>query len=147
MFLFTYTAPVLSDIGQPISQTLQQNQISYFKTSLPELGMTIRLDVNEGSVVLFGSNKIQTPNEAFYDFMLSTNKQDIFVTEDTFGNTPSKTKRQITKFANITVYISIQGQSVSNSFIFNTTVGDTTVNTGIIHVHTCTLTVLLFQTS
>ena len=109
--------------------------MSFVRTYLPEQGMTVRIDVNEGSVALFGSNKIQMPNEAFYDFMLSNNRRDIFVTKSTFGiDTPAETKREITNFTNITVYISIQGQGVSNSFTFNTTVGDT--STGIM-ISTC----------
>ena len=109
--------------------------MSFVRTYLPEQGMTVRIDVNEGSVALFGSNKIQMPNEAFYDFMLSNNRRDIFVTKSTFGiDTPAETKREITNFTNITVYISIQGQGISNNFTFNTTVGDTT--TGIM-IRTC----------
>ena len=89
--------------------------------------MTFSLDVSQGSVVMFGSNKIQNPNEAFYDFMLSDSQSEMFVNKETFDqSTSSVTKREISNITDITIYISIQGLSVSNNFTLNTTTGDTT---------------------
>ena len=99
------TAPAVSDVGQAITNTLQRNEVTFIQVTLPDWGMTLSIDVTVGVVVTYGSNKIQNPNEAFYDFKLSNSKPEIFVTTDTFG---------IANFTNITVYISIQGQSASN---------------------------------
>ena len=118
------TAPAISDIGQAITNTLQQNEVTFIQVALPDGGMTLSIDVTVGVVVTYGSNKIQNPNEAFYDFKLSNSRPEIFVTTDTFG---------IANFTNITIYISIQGQSASNEFTLNTTIGDTTTVTGIQH--------------
>ena len=121
-----YIAPAISDVGQAITRTLEQNEASYIQLDLPVDGMTLRLNVSQGSVVMYGSNKIQNPNEAFYDFKLSNNQPKIFVTGKTFF--PSITKRQIStnNTDDITIYISIEGQSASNNFTLNTTIGDTT---------------------
>ena len=119
-------APAISAIGQAITSTLEQNEASYIQLGLPVDGMTFRLDVSQGSVVMYGSNKIQNPNEAFYDFKLSNNQPEIFVTDKTFFS--SITKRQIltNNTDDITIYITIEGQSESNNFTLNTTIGDTT---------------------
>ena len=118
------TAPAVSDIGQAITNTLQQNEVTFIQVTLPDGGMTLSIDVTVGVVVTYGSNKIQNPNEAFYDFKLANSRPEIFVTTDTFGSI------EIANFTNITVYISIQGQSATNQFTLNTTIGDTT--TGIL---------------
>ena len=74
---------------------------------------------------MYGSNKIQNPNEAFYDFMLSDSQPEIFVNDGTFSS--SIKKREITNITDdITIYITIQGQSAFNNFTLNTTTGDTT---------------------
>ena len=130
----TITAPAISAIGQAITNTLEQNEASYFQLGLPEDGMTFSLDVSQGSVVMYGSNKLQNPNEAFYDFQLSSSQREIFISYATFSS--PITKRQITNFTNITVYVSIQGQSVSNSFTLNTTIGDTTTTTSMLELIT-----------
>ena len=103
-------APAISDVGQAITSTLEQNEASYIQLDLPEDGMTFRLDVSQGSVVMYGSNKIQNPNEAFYDFKLSNNQPELFVTGKTFFS--SITKRQVltNNTDDITIYISIEGQ-------------------------------------
>ena len=88
--------------------------------------MTLNLDVSEGSIVMYGSNKIQNPNEAFYDFKLTNSQPEIFISDKTFSS--PITKREITNVTDITIYISIQGQSVSNNFTLNTTTGDTTTD-------------------
>lgn len=80
--------------------------------------MTLSLDVDEGSIVMYGSDEIQTPNEALHDFMLSEDMPEIFLTSDILENN--------TFSNNITVYTSIEGLSTFNSFTLNTTVGDTT---------------------
>ena len=121
-------APAITTPGQVIATTIQQNEATFLQVALPEEGMTFSLDVSQGSVVMFGSNKIQNPNEAFHDFMLSDNQPELFVNEETFSSS-SITKRQImnnTDDTDTTIYISIQGKSGFNNFTLNTTTGDTT---------------------
>ena len=128
MILFCI-APAISTPGQVISTSIQQNVATFLQVALPEEGITFSLDVSEGSVVMYGSNKIQNPNEAFHDFMLSDDKPDIFVNQETFSPSTGTTKPpgiNNTNNIDITVYLSIQGQRALNNFTLNTTVGDTT---------------------
>ena len=127
-----YAAPAISNVGQIVTNTLQPDQVSFLQFTLPTVGMTLHLNVSIGFVVIFGSNKIENPNAAFYDFMMSNNQPEVFVTRETFGhsgspmvtNTNGTTTNPLT---NITVYISIHGQGVS-TFALNTTTGDTTTD-------------------
>ena len=122
------TAPAISEIGQPISNTLQQNEVTFLQVSLPQEGTTLRLDVSQGSVVMYGSSKIQNPNEAFYDFKLSNSIPELYVNQETFGQRITK-RAETPDDTDITIYITIQGQSVLNDFTLNTTIGDTTAET------------------
>ena len=80
-----------------------------------------------GLIVLFASNKIRNPNEAFYDWRLETRSSaDIYISLEGIS---SIGKRQVVQSANTTIFVSIEGQSVTNNFTLNTTYGDTTIGT------------------
>ena len=122
-------APAVSDVGEAVTSSLTQGEVTFLQMTLPEDGLTISIDVDEGSVVMYGSDKIQQPNEAFHDFKLTNYRPEIYLTEETFGkNTNITVSKQeaTTDSTGITIYISIQGQSVINNFTLNTTIGDTT---------------------
>ena len=88
---------------------------------------TLRLEVEIGLIVLFASNKIRNPNEAFYDWRLETRSSaDIYISLEGIS---SIGKRQVVQSANTTIFVSIEGQSVTNNFTLNTTYGDTTIGT------------------
>ena len=78
-----------------------------------------------GLIVLFASNKIRTPNEAFYDWRLETRSSaDIYISLEGIS---SIGKRQVLQSVNTTIFVSIEGQSVTNNFTLNATYGDTTI--------------------
>ena len=80
------------------------------------------MTVDEGSVVMYGSRKIQNPNEALNDFKL-LNGNEIFVDRQFFQrNSPSENVTNTT----IILHVSIQGQNDVNKFLLNTTIGDAT---------------------
>ena len=127
-----HTAPAISDAGQVVSSQLGQGQVSFFQFSLPEEGMTLRIDMTSGSVVMYGSSRIRNPNEAFHDFRLTNRNPEIFLHTGFFhrSNSPiGKRQAPITNITNITIFISIEGQSAVNNFTLNTTIGDTTSKT------------------
>ena len=97
--------------------TLEQNQVAYFQFTLPEEGLTLKLEVQTGLVILYASNKIQNPNEAFYDWKLETSSSaDVYISPDDLEVSPSLTKRQVLQSLNTTIFISIEGQSGTNNF-------------------------------
>ena len=126
-----HTAPAISDAGQVISSQLGQGQVSFFQFSLPKEGMTFKIDITSGSVVIYGSNKIHNPNEAFHDFQLSSSRREIFIYTAYFQHSSSPiSSRQAPNITNITVFVSIEGQNAVNTFTLNTTIGDTTTPAG-----------------
>ena len=122
-----FVASAIGEISEPFIGTLQQNQAAFFQYTLPEEGLTLRLEVEIGLIVLFASNKIRNPNEAFYDWRLETRSSaDIYISLEGIS---SIGKRQVVQSANTTIFVSIEGQSVTNNFTLNTTYGDTTIGT------------------
>ena len=127
-----HTAPAISDAGQVISSQLGQGQVSFFQFSLPEEGMTLKIDITSGSVNIYGSNKIRNPNKAFHDFQLTSRRREIFIHTGFFQRSNSPiSSRQVHNITNITVFVSIEGQNAVNTFTLNTTIGDTTTPAGI----------------
>lgn len=121
-----FVASAIGDVAQAFMGTLQQNQVAFFQFTLPEEGLTLRLEVQTGLVVLYASNKIQNPNEAFYDWRLETRTSaDVYISPDDLEESSSLTKRQVLQSLNTTIFISIEGQSGINNFTLNTTYGDT----------------------
>ena len=125
MFDFCFVAPAIGEITEPFIGTLERNQAAFFQYTLPEEGLTLRLEVEIGLIVLFASNKIRNPNEAFYDWRLETRSStDIYISLE--GISPIG-KRQVLQSVNTTIFVSIEGQSLINNFTLNTTYGDTTI--------------------
>ena len=125
-----HTAPAISDAGQVISSQLGQGQVSFFQFSLPVEGMTFKIDITSGSVVIYGSNKIRNPNEAFHDFQLTSSNREIFIHTGFFqGRSSPINTCQASNITNTTVFVSIEGQSAVNAFTLNTTLGNTTTYT------------------
>ena len=125
MFDFCFVAPAIGEITEPFIGTLERNQAAFFQYTLPEEGLTLRLEVEIGLIVLYASNKIRSPNEAFYDWRLETRSStDIYISLE--GISPIG-KRQVLQSVNTTIFVSIEGQSLINNFTLNTTYGDTTI--------------------
>ena len=103
--------------------------MSLFQFALPVNGMTLVLNIGLGSIVMYGSNRIQDPNEAFHDFMLTNSTPKIFIDSGSFQSSSSQISEQQVPpgFTNITVFVSIEGRDANNSFILNTSfIEDTT---------------------
>lgn len=121
-----FVASAIGDIAEAFMGTLEQNQVAYFQFTLPDEGLTLKLEVQTGLVILYASNKIQNPNEAFYDWRLETSSStDVYISPDDLEESSSLTKRQVLQSLNTTIFISIEGQSGINNFTLNTTYGDT----------------------
>ena len=101
-------------------------------------GLTLKVAVTQGNVAVHGSFSVQDPNELTQDFFIASNGNDIdyFISPELFrqstdngNNDGRRTKRQASIPTNATdanVYLSIVGLNDNNTFILNTTFGDTT---------------------
>lgn len=105
---------------------------NYYEFDVPEEGLTLKIDVIEGFVVVYVSTSISNPNAAYYDYKLVTNTTiDIFITNE-------KRKRRQTGTDPPTdpptdkalkVYLTIEGISPLNHFVLDTTFNDTSTPT------------------
>jgi hypothetical protein len=99
--------------------------------------MTFQLQQQRGSVTLYGSFDIQNPNSAFHSFRIESSG-DMFVSLEDGNQSPSAdgqpSKRMVKRiaedessreFTDRILFVSIEGQQNSSSFILETTFGDT----------------------
>ncbi len=103
-------------IATTVTDTLESGGIKYFEYPFPDEGLTLKVDVDEGSAVLYASDIIQTPSEALYDWKVETDGyQDVFLD-------PADLDRPV---MGDSVYVSVQGLESSNTFSIDSTYGDT----------------------
>lgn len=123
--------PVAVFIEDDIMVSTQKlGTVSYFQYQLPDEGMTLRLNVAEGRIILYGSTKIQNPNSALYEIRLETeSNEDVFISPADIVSDDGiivKRSRARREQSNLTmIYITIEGLHNNNSYILETTFGDT----------------------
>ena len=80
LLIFTFsTASPEFNITDVISGNINEGRKKYFQYKVPSgtTGITIRLNISDdGTLVLYASNVIQTPNEAVHDITLNTSSWD-----------------------------------------------------------------------
>ena len=103
---------------------MQQNEVLRLQIALPDEGMTLKLNVTKGSVVFLGSDKIENPNEAFYNFRLSNDQPELYISRNTLTSVQNMKRRGIGK--HIILYFLAQGERIINQFILDAFLGDTT---------------------
>ena len=102
-------------------------------------GLTVKIGITRGNVLVRGSFSIQNPTELTQDFVVMSNGDEIdyFVSPELYERSTTvntdgqRRKRQATTPTNATtdeviLYLSIVGLDNNNTFSLNTTIGDTT---------------------
>ena len=102
-------------------------------------GMTLKVNITQGDLLIRGSFTIHNPNALTEDFSITSNGNDdieYFISPELLmqstnydNNDGLGTKRQAPIPTNATganVYLSIVGLNDNNTFVLNTTFGDTT---------------------
>ena len=98
-------------------------------------GITLKVDITLGQVLVQGSFIIQNPTSLTADFSVTstTSGIDYFISPALYQSSigdlqTSRRRRQTGSTSNITanVYLSIEGLETNNTFSLNTTFGDTT---------------------
>ena len=125
-------------VGGASNGSLDRGGTVRLNFALPVEGITVRLCVSEGYLVLYASVSSTAPNSAVNDFMLEigTGCSDIYIDprgigngNDNSNNALGRRKRQVfnstaSESANLTLYISIEGVEERNTFILQTTTGE-----------------------
>ena len=75
-------------IGENITGVLQERETQYLNYPIPESGgITLQVNVHQGTIVLYASSVIQTPNEAFHDIKIVTNSyEDVFINQSNLSD-------------------------------------------------------------
>ena len=98
-------------------------------------GITLKVDITLGQVLVQGSFIIQNPTSLTADFSVTstTSGIDYFISPALYQSSigdlqTSRRRRQTGSTSNITanVYLSLEGLETNNTFSLNTTFGDTT---------------------
>ena len=111
--------------------TLTEGANVRYELDIPEEGVTVRLCVREGSIILYASYTVTNPNEALHDFrreVISTgtiNCDDAFIPPENTGS--NRRKRQSEMESPSTLFISVVGVEEQNDFDVETSEGDNTV--------------------
>ena len=117
----SFLASPMLDINETVSDTVAQNQEKYFNYPLPSsnAGITINIDVTNGSAILYASTVIEAPNEALHDVKVETDGfEDTYI--DPNNLSPSSSSQ---------LYVAVIGTSVSNSLSVSANAGDTSTGT------------------
>ena len=121
MFESLATASVEIEINETIDTSVGEGEETYIEVPYDSHeGVTIKVNVTNGSVIVYASDRITTPNEAFYDWMIETDGySDIFLDPI-----------EVSRIVGDTVYVVIEGEDVDNDFTFTSENGDTSTRTG-----------------
>ena len=98
---------------------------------IQEEGVTIRLCIQDGSVVLYASLTVPNPNRALNDFALDAILhgdicEDVFVDPNMIPNVQEgRRKRQVSSSPERILFVSIEGIAESSTFTLETTMGNT----------------------
>ena len=121
------TAPSLVDIGRSITNiTLQKEQVRLLEFAFPCGGLTIKIDVTQGQIQVYGSFSIPNPTLLTADFsvLFTFGNNNFFVSPrpELYQTIASKCQTPSTN-SSTNVYISLTGLQNNTVFSMNTTVG------------------------
>ena len=101
----------------PLFHTLSSGVTRYYEVAFPSDGVTVTLDVTQGSVTVYVSDNIWNANAQDYDWRVTANTTVGF-TESFFNS--STLNRQ----ARSILFLAIVGGQSTSTFIMNNAVGD-----------------------
>ena len=129
------TAPAIVSVSEPLGASLGMGKSRLLQYPFPDEGITLKIDVTLGQVLVQGSFAIRNPTSLTADFSVTSTDSIIsfFISPDLYqsstgGLQTSRRHRQTGSPSNTTanVYLSIEGLQMNNTFILNTTFGNTT---------------------
>ena len=133
------TAPAIVSISEPLEASLGMSKFRLLQYPFPDEGITLKINIILGRVLVQGSFTIRNPTSLTADFSFTSTNNSInfFISPDLYyssigGLQTSHQRHQTGSPSNTTanVYLSIEGLQTTNTFFLNTTIGDTTIYSG-----------------
>ena len=130
LFSLSSTAPAIFEISEELQTTIGRDQATNLEYDFPPEGLTIKIEISVGELVLYGSFTIRSPSSLTADFEIrSTNEIDYFVSPELYDESvinggENRRRRQASE--DTSVFITLIGQENINTFSLNTTYNDTT---------------------
>ena len=93
-----------------VTDVIETGEVKYVNYPLPadDSGITVKVDVDSGSITIYASTVVETPNEAFHDVQLTTDGyEDAYIDPNELTNPNTADK----------VYIAIESDSVQSSSV------------------------------
>ena len=131
LFSLSSTAPAIFEISQELETTISRDQATNLEYNFPPEGLTIKIEISVGELVLYGSFTIRSPTSLTADFEIrSTSEIDYFVSPELYDesviNYGGENRRRRQASGDTSVFITLVGQEDINTFSLNTTYDDTT---------------------
>ena len=101
----------------PLFDTLSSGETKYYEVAFPSDGVTITLDVTQGSVTLYASDNIWDANAQDYDWRVTADTSRGFTEAFFNSSTLNRQARSI-------LFLAIVGGQSTNTYIMNNAVGD-----------------------
>ena len=101
----------------PLFHTLSSGVTRYYEVAFPSDGVTVTLDVTQGSVTVYASDNIWNANAQDYDWRVTADTASGFI--EAFFNS-STLNRQVRSI----LFLAIVGGQSANTYIMNNAVGD-----------------------
>ena len=131
------TAPSILEIGKDIVSVVAKGVSRLLRYAFSKtLGMTIKIGIRLGDVLVRGSFSVQNPTELTQDFVAMSSKGviDYFVSPEAYENSTAirttdgqrQTMPNNVTIDELTLYLAVIGLNDNNTFTLNTTTGDTT---------------------
>ena len=130
LFSLSSTAPAIFEISQELQTTIGRDQATNLEYNFPPGGFTIKIEISDGELVLYGSFMIPSPSSLTADFEFRiTSEIDFFVSPEFYElviNYDGENRRRRQASEDSIVFITVVGQDDINTFFLNTTYDDTT---------------------
>ena len=101
----------------PLLQTLNSGVTRYYEVAFPSDGVTITLDIIQGSVTLYASDNIWNANAQDYDWTVTANTTSGFIEAFLNSSTLNRQARSI-------LFLAIAAGQSTSTYIMNNAVGD-----------------------
>ena len=127
LFSLSSTAPAIFEISQELQTTIGRDQATNLEYNFPPEGLTIKIEISDGKLVLYGSFTIPGPSSLTADFEISsTSVINYFVSPELYDESViNYDGENRLPLGDASVFLTLVGLEDINTFSLFTTLHDT----------------------